>query len=99
MPAHIRQVHILNYKSIGRAVVDLDVFTVFVGRNGAGKSNFIDALAFVQDALSQSLEYALKVRGGLDTVQHQPHRRQPAHIGLRVLLDLQEHGSWRGVEA
>jgi predicted ATPase len=94
MPAHIRQVQVVNYKSIARAVVDLNVFTAFVGRNGAGKSNFIDALAFVQDALSQSLNHALWSRGGIGIVQHQPQRRRPsAPIGLRLLIDLDEHGT------
>lgn len=43
----VRQVQIRNYKSIGQATVSLENLTILVGANGAGKSNFLDALAFV----------------------------------------------------
>lgn len=58
MVPRIRQIQIQNYKSIERAVVDLEPFTVFVGANGSGKSNFVDALAFVQECLSDSIRQA-----------------------------------------
>lgn len=92
MPAYVRQVQIWNYKSIGRAVVDLEPFTALVGKNGAGKSNFVDSLAFVQEALSQSLEHAFARRGGIGAVRHQPHRDDPLHLAIRVQIDLKEQG-------
>ncbi|MGH9412676.1 MAG: AAA family ATPase [Terriglobales bacterium] len=35
-----------------------------VGRNGSGKSNFLDSLRFIADALNSSLDKALDARGG-----------------------------------
>ena len=68
-PPLIRRVVIHNYKSIAQCDVTLGRFNVFVGRNGAGKSNFLDALQFVAQALSPgSLSHALESRGGMANV-------------------------------
>jgi predicted ATPase len=65
MVPRIRTVQIKNYKSLADVSVELEPFTVFVGHNGSGKSNFIDAIAFVQESLSESVEIAFKRRGGI----------------------------------
>ena len=64
MIPRIKSVEISNFKSLSDVRVDLELFTVFVGANASGKSNFIDALAFVQDCLANSVEAALNRRGG-----------------------------------
>jgi predicted ATPase len=71
----LRRVRIRNFKSIGDCDVDLGRLTVLVGRNGAGKSNFLDALRFVADSLQISLAQAVKSRGGIDAVR----RRSTGH--------------------
>jgi predicted ATPase len=83
----VRQVQIRNYKSIGQATVDLGNLTILVGANGAGKSNFLDALAFVSDCLSDSIELAFKNRGGLAAVRRRSGGH-PTHIGVRLVVDL-----------
>ena len=47
----ISKVVINNYRSIAHCDVQLGALQFLVGRNGSGKSNFLDALAFVRDAL------------------------------------------------
>ena len=91
MIPRIRQIQIQNYKSIERAVVDLEPFTVLVGPNGAGKSNFIDALAFVQECVSQSVEAAWQRHGSSEI----PTRQQENSVsfGFRLLFDLSERTS------
>ncbi|MFQ5794357.1 MAG: AAA family ATPase [Candidatus Bipolaricaulia bacterium] len=89
MIPRIRQVQIRNYKSIAQASVTLEPFTAFVGPNGAGKGNFIDALAFVQECLSASIEFAFKNRGGIGVVRRHS-AGHPTHIGIRLILDLDE---------
>ena len=89
MIASIRRVEIRNYKSIGQASVALEPFTIFVGQNGTGKSNFIDALAFVQECLSESMELAFKNRGGIRGVRRRS-AGHPTHIGFRLILDLDD---------
>lgn len=85
--ARLRRVHIRNYKSISQATVDLGPLTILVGANGAGKSNFIDALAFVSECLSDSIELAFKSRGGIGAVRRRSGGH-PTHIGMRLVIDL-----------
>lgn len=83
----LRQVKLRNYKSIGKCALSLRPLTVLVGRNGSGKSNFLDALRFVADGLQTSLDHAIKSRGGIDDVR----RRSAGHprnfaIELEIVL-------------
>jgi predicted ATPase len=59
----LTRVVLKNYKSIEACDVDLHSLTFLVGANGAGKSNFLDALRFVADALRTSLDHALREHG------------------------------------
>lgn len=47
----IHRIQIRNFKSIRKLSVDLGPVTVFVGRSGTGKSNFVSSLGFVRDCL------------------------------------------------
>ena len=60
----ITRVFLKNYKSIAACDVWLQPLTFLVGPNGTGKSNFLDALRFVADALNSSLGHAIRDRGG-----------------------------------
>ena len=71
----VRHLTVRNFRSIGRCRVPLRPLTVVVGRNGSGKSNFLDALRFVADGLQTSLDHAIKTRGGIDDVR----RRSTGH--------------------
>lgn len=82
----ITQVQIKNYRSLAQVVVNLEPLTILVGPNGAGKSNFVDALRFISDALSTTLELALKQRGGINMVRRRS-KGHPTHFGLRVKMD------------
>lgn len=72
-----------NYKSIGHCNVSLGSLTFLVGANGSGKSNFLDALHFVKDALTGSLDNALNERGGLPEVRRRSSGH-PNHFGVRL---------------
>jgi predicted ATPase len=88
MAPRIRQIQIQNYKSIERAVVNLEPFTVLVGPNGAGKSNFLDALAFVQEVLSNGIESASRPRGSSLFFSRWMLTHREVHVGFRFLIDL-----------
>jgi predicted ATPase len=62
--AWIRRVRIRNFRSIAYCDVELKPLTVLVGRNGSGKSNFIDAIMFLKDALREGFSAAIGRRGG-----------------------------------
>jgi predicted ATPase len=61
-------VRIRGYKSIAFCDVTLEPLTILVGRNATGKSNFLDALAFLRDATSYNLSEAINRRGGMSSL-------------------------------
>jgi len=67
-PAFLRRVRIRGYKSIAFCDVTLEPLTILVGRNGAGKSNFLDALAFVRDAMETNIPEAVRRHGGWKSI-------------------------------
>lgn len=79
----LTRVVLRNYKSIGQCDVRLGPLTFLVGSNGSGKSNFLDALHFVRDALANSLDNALNERGGLNEVRRRSNGH-PTHFGIRL---------------
>jgi hypothetical protein len=66
----VQRVRIRNYRSIANCDVTLGPLTVLVGFNAAGKTNFLDALRFIADAVVRSPAQAVANRGGLDTLLH-----------------------------
>lgn len=85
----VRRVVLRNYKSIGHCDVLLLPLTYLVGQNGAGKSNFLDALHFVRDALAGSLDSAINQRGGLNEVRRRSSGH-PTHFGIRLEFHLRD---------
>ncbi|MBS2011486.1 MAG: AAA family ATPase [Deltaproteobacteria bacterium] len=79
----ITRVVLKNYKSIAACDVTLHAFTVLVGPNGAGKSNFLDALRLVSDALRNSLDHALRDRGGVGEVRRRSGGH-PNNFAIRI---------------
>src|SRR5438046_6042991 len=67
-PAFLRRVRIRGYKSIAFCDVTLEPLTILVGRNASGKSNFLDALAFLRDVVGMGLREAVKQHGGHDSI-------------------------------
>ena len=82
-PVFLTRVVLRNYKSIGSCDVRLGPLSYLVGANGSGKSNFLDALHLVRDALSGSLDNALNERGGLSQVRRRSSGH-PTHFGIRL---------------
>jgi predicted ATPase len=87
MPPFISRVVLRNYRSVGQCDVSLGPLTYLVGANGAGKSNFVDALHLVSDALTSSLDQALSRRGGLAEVRRRSSGH-PTHFGIRLEFTL-----------
>lgn len=83
----LRHVKLRNYKSIGGCSVSLAPLTVLVGRNGSGKSNFLDALRFVSDSLQTSLDHAVRERGGIDAVRRKSGGH-PHDFSIELELEL-----------
>jgi predicted ATPase len=69
-PPFLQRVRLNGYKSIAFCDVELQPLTILVGRNASGKSNFVDALAFLRDAMSTSVTDAARLHGGSDALLH-----------------------------
>lgn len=91
----ITRVVIKNYKSIAGCDVSLAPLQFLVGRNGAGKSNFLDALAFVRDAIADNLEHAFNVRQGLNQVRRRSGGH-PQNFGIRLEFNLPDGKGTKG---
>ena len=61
----VTRVVLRDYKSIAACDVALAQVTFLVGRNGSGKTNFLNALRLVADGLRGSLEHALSEQLGI----------------------------------
>ena len=88
-PVFLKRVVLSNYKSIQKCSVDLGPLTFLVGQNGAGKSNFLDALRLVADSLNTSLEHALRERGGINEVRRKSSGH-PTNFGVRLEWQLKD---------
>lgn len=86
-PIFLTRVVLRNYKSIAACDVRLGPLTYMVGANGSGKSNFLDALHFVRDALAGTIDNALNERGGLSEVRRRSSGH-PTHFGIRLEFTL-----------
>ncbi|MCP4658876.1 MAG: AAA family ATPase, partial [bacterium] len=91
----ISRVRLKQYRSIAACDVALGPLTVLVGPNGSGKSNFLDALALIADALQNSLEQALRSRGGIGVVQHRSARASgPVELAVEFHLTPELRGEY-----
>lgn len=53
-----------NYLSVQNEEVSLDRLNVLIGTNASGKSNVMDALRFLRDAIRRDFQFAVASRGG-----------------------------------
>lgn len=86
-PVFLRRVSLRNYMSIAQCSVMLGSLRFLVGQNGAGKSNFLDALRFTSDSLNTSVEHALRDRGGIAEVRRRSSGH-PTHFGIDLQWEL-----------
>lgn len=82
-PIFLKRIVLNNYKSIKECSVKIGPLIFLVGQNGAGKSNFLDALRLVTESLNTSLEHALRDRGGINEVRRRS-AGHPTHFGIRL---------------
>lgn len=91
-PPFVTRLRAQNYKSIKACDVELGPLAILVGPNGSGKSNVLDTLRFTTDALSTTLDHALRDRGGIREVRRRSGGH-PNHFAIRIDFRLPDgHG-------
>lgn len=60
----IDKIEIQGYKSIKKQSVALSPINVFIGANGAGKTNFISIFSFIRNMYERNLQQYVAVKGG-----------------------------------
>ncbi len=87
--ATVEELRLLNFRAFGAARLRLSDLTFLVGRNGAGKSSLLEAVALLREAVTDNLENALDRRGGILKVRRlaADHEADP-RLGVAIVLSL-----------
>jgi len=62
----IKKIRVTNFKSFKDLEVELGKFTVLIGANASGKSNFVSIFRFLKDIANSGLDNAISMQGGLE---------------------------------
>jgi len=66
----IRKITITNFKSFKKLEVELGKFSLFIGANASGKSNFIQIFKFLRDIIQSGLDNAISLQGGVEYLRN-----------------------------
>ena len=87
----LTELSIHNYKSIRDVKLqNIPDFSVLVGANGAGKSNFADALDFLSLVFSDGLADAVRSKGGYENICFRKVKRSKAGLTFSIKASMQE---------
>src|SRR6266404_521999 len=73
----LEKLTIKNFKSIREQTLEVGLLNVFIGSNGAGKSNLIEVFRFLREIVNQNLAGYVGVKGGADTLLYFGRRTSP----------------------
>lgn len=73
----LKKLTIKNFKSIREQTLALGSLNVFIGGNGAGKSNLIQVFRFLREIVNQNLAGYTEIKGGADTLLYFGRKRSP----------------------
>lgn len=74
----LEKLTIKNFKSIRDQKLELGRLNIFIGGNGAGKSNLIQVFRFLREIYNQSLQDYTGIKGGAETLLHFGRKRSPS---------------------
>lgn len=76
-----------NFRSLRDVEVELQPLNVLVGPNASGKSNFLDLIAFLGDAVREDLRPAIERRGGFEHVAFRGGERQTQARTVEITVE------------
>lgn len=89
----ITRLEVQNYRSLADVVLELSPLTVLVGQNGSGKSNIVDVLRFIADAMNLGLDSAIGKREGIRALRRWSPKGRPYDVAIRLEMEAEQ---WRG---
>ncbi len=89
----ITRLEVQNYRSLANVVLDFSPLTVLVGQNSRGKSNIVDVLRFVADAMNLGLDEAIRRRDGIRALRRWSSKGRLHNVVIRLEM---EASGWRG---
>jgi predicted ATPase len=85
MEPMIRQLTLKRFLSIPTERITFDNPTIFVGRNGSGKTNLMRAFSFLAEAMASPLQAVFDRAGGISAVRNRSSDQSyPPNLGIRV---------------
>jgi len=81
----IKELVLKRFRSIPSERITFDNPTIFVGRNGSGKSNLVSVFSFLAEAMASPLQAVFDKAGGISAVRNRSSGKSyPPNLGLRV---------------
>lgn len=82
----IKELHASNFKSFQSLDLErINCFSVLIGANSSGKSNFLELLRFLKDISRHGLRNAVSMQGGIDYLRNA--KLPPQDLAIRVVYD------------
>lgn len=81
------QIKYKNFKSFKELDIELGNFSVFIGANSAGKSNFLQSLTFLRDIASFGLENAISLQGGINYLRNMNLTQEDNLLSFEVVVE------------
>ena len=88
----LKKITIQNYKSVQNLNIELGRFNVFIGENGCGKSNILEAIAIGSAALENKLDNEFLVARGIRSTEPDMmvSRFDKANLEKNILVDFED---------
>jgi predicted ATPase len=85
MEPTIKRLALKRFRSVPAERIIFDNPTIFVGRNGSGKSNLVSAFSFLAEAMASPLQAVFDKAGGISTVRNRTSGQSyPPNLGIRA---------------
>lgn len=94
---YIRKIEITNFKSYQHAEINFSELCMIVGANASGKSNLINVFRFIEDIITDGIENAVALQGGISYLSNVSSKKGTP-IKINFLLDLSDEEWIRSTE-
>jgi len=82
----IKKIEIKNFKSYKKLNIKFENFNVLIGPNAAGKSNCIQGIKFFRDIVSDGLDNAISMQGGIGYIKNLNSHLSDNEIAFSIIF-------------